>query len=171
MGTNFYWTPEAAERLGLTPSERYPEDTYYRHLGKRSAAGLYCWDCAVTLCVQGESAIHFNHPTDDKWHPSCPRCGQNPAHMHPLGEGPAAVELGFAPPNTRRPTGVRGCSSFSWARNPGDLAAQAATLFQVGIKEGIEDEYGRHMDPRDFFQMVGANCPVQFYDTIGEEFS
>lgn len=46
MGTNFY-----------LKGHRGDDDPKY-HIGKRSAAGLYCWDCRITLCKGGESAIH-----------------------------------------------------------------------------------------------------------------
>ncbi len=42
MSTNFYL---------VTDEEKI-------HIGKRSAAGLYCHDCSQTLCKGGESAIH-----------------------------------------------------------------------------------------------------------------
>ena len=42
MGTNFY--------LG-----KYVYETKYEnHIGKRSAAGLYCWDCDETLIIGGK---------------------------------------------------------------------------------------------------------------------
>ena len=38
MGTNFYTTKGV-------------------HIGKRSAAGMYCWHCRTTLCEQGEEGV------------------------------------------------------------------------------------------------------------------
>ena len=39
MGTNFYI---------IDKDQEYSEG---RHIGKRSAAGWYCWDCGTTLCI------------------------------------------------------------------------------------------------------------------------
>lgn len=40
MGTNFYFSNGG-------------------HIGKRSAAGWYCWDCKQTFCVNGEEHVHY----------------------------------------------------------------------------------------------------------------
>lgn len=50
MGTNYY--ARGYRRIA-------DMDPQY-HIGKRSAAGLYCWDCGKTLCKDGESGIHFD---------------------------------------------------------------------------------------------------------------
>jgi len=40
MGTNFYFSSGG-------------------HIGKRSAAGWYCWDCKQTFCADGEKYVHY----------------------------------------------------------------------------------------------------------------
>ena len=59
MGTNFYFMSE--------------DDEIDRHIGKRSAAGYFCWDCGLSLCAAGHDAVHNGKTVFlDK----CPVCGQ-----------------------------------------------------------------------------------------------
>lgn len=142
MGTNFYIDHENGQ-----------------HIGKRSAAGYYCWDCDVTLCAGGKDEIHKGRSPMLE---ACPRCGQ-PRIVPPdwTRSGSAAVELGFAHPNTRRPGGVTTASSFTWAVDPESLPLDALVV----------DEYGGFMSRLEFTIMLEANCPIQFTDMIGREFS
>ena len=43
-----------------------------RHIGKRSDAGFYCWDCEITLCKGGGRAVH----SGDEFYNKCPKCGR-----------------------------------------------------------------------------------------------
>lgn len=141
MGTNFYEAGHA---------ER--ED---RHIGKRSAAGRYCWECRVTLCKGGTTGVHYGEGFYDE----CPECGGVPLEES-LTTGAAGRELGFNCSEPSRKRGVQSCSSFSWAMQPEELAN--LTL--------IEDEYG-HIFTLDEFYKVLEECPIQFYDHIGMCFS
>lgn len=159
MGTNFYWRSGAGELLPL------PDDEDARHIGKRSAAGPYCWDCDVTLIVGGNSKIHHSGSITLN---NCPKCGAPWIKNRGLSEGPAAIELGFAQPAVTRPTGVRGTSSFSWAQEPERVGAICEKHAEEQI---VEDEYGRLLTGREFLDMLLANCAVQFTEWIGQEFS
>ena len=146
MGTNFYWTRVVKFRKDDDPKV---------HIGKRSAAGAYCWDCGLTIIRD--------------WREGCPKCGQKPV-KEGLSAGPAAVELGFAEPRQKRPTGVRGCSSFTWSQEPSGVMAKCLKFPNRFLKV-VVDEYGRKMTGRKFVRMLDANCPVQFIDSIGQWFS
>lgn len=123
-----------------------------RHIGKRSAAGRYCWDCGITLC---KGRVHYG----DGFHDACPQCGAAPL-KESIETSSAGRELGFnnAPPEAK--TGVQSCSSFSWAMEVGELEGEPA----------IEDEYGRQYTAPEF-QQVLEECPIRFTDSIGIEFS
>lgn len=51
MGTNFY-------TIDITKNEKIDHMDPEFHIGKRSAAGLYCWDCDITLCKDGKEFVH-----------------------------------------------------------------------------------------------------------------
>ena len=133
MGTNFY--------IGTV------------HIGKRSAAGWYCWDCGVSLC-QG------NPHSDAPWFDCCPECGKAPVRES-MDSSSAGRELGF---NTSAPaakTGVASCSSFNWAMHPFHFCMS---------RRRIKDEYGRTYAKQAFFDML-SEYPIQRYQSIGKEFS
>jgi len=137
------------------------------HIGKRSAAGYYCWHCKMTLGI------------GDDWVESCPGCGRLP-ESESLADSAAGLELGFANPKVGSPkVGVRSCSSFRWAMTMDDVKAKMADATKcpschreyTDCREcRIEDEYGRLYTSGEFESML-AGCPVQFFDSIGKEFS
>ena len=171
MGTNFYWKLKSEPVYELAIGERHelPIDSMDPaiHIGKRSAAGFYCWPCGVTLCQGGEAAVHSG---THAWYPACPKCGAKPEHVEgdkgviPLA---TAVELGFAKPRTSRPPGVRSCSSFLWAQDP----ARVRQLCEAHLGEVvIVDEYDRELTGGQFLAMLRNNCPIEFTNSIGNWF-
>lgn len=160
MGTNFYWRTELLLPIDPGISMDHPSV----HIGKRSAAGQYCWGCSLTLCKGGESQIHMG---TSGWYDHCPNCGDVQAKQD-WSKGAAGIELGFAQPLSVRPTGVRSTSSFSWAQDPESVGAICE---QRPTEQIVQDEYGRLLTGCEFIEMLRANCPVQFTDSIGIEFS
>ena len=80
MGTNFYWKriPKEFERYKANV-ENYIgdcDDTHnvLLHIGKRSAAGLYCHDCGTTLNKYGTGYVH--NCDYSEWYKRCPICGR-----------------------------------------------------------------------------------------------
>jgi hypothetical protein len=153
MGTNFY------------------NKVTEQHIGKRSAAGVYCWDCRVSLRRGGESEVHsggryiMTYPSSQwaaerakEWHEVCPQCGNRPAEEG-IDESSAGRELGFNTDPPKRKKGVSSCSSFSWAIEPEDLKGVGAIL----------DEYDHEYTAEDFAAAL-KECPIQFRDSIGMEF-
>jgi len=139
MGTNFY-------RKGYI----HTDDPRF-HIGKRSAAGYYCWDCKVTLCKGGKDRVHY----DDDWYDKCPICGKEPKDEG--WNSSAGRELGFNKTKPKTKTGVASCSSFTWAR-------------ELGKIRKIQDEYGKHFTREEFQEML-LECPIQYHDSMGQEFS
>ncbi len=134
MGTNFY------KLNGM-------------HIGKRSAAGHYCWDCHITLCKEGKEGIHH---TESEWYDACPICRKKPDKN---GANAAYKELGFSKVNGKQ-KGVSSCCSFTWAIYPE----------QVTRVRKIKDEYGRSYTKEEFKKELEF-CPIQYFDLIGEDFS
>lgn len=148
MGTNFY----AGDFDPETHSDMDPKF----HIGKRSAAGLYCWDCDLTLCEGGPDRVHSGRVP---FATACRECGQEPA-QESIRDSAAGRELGVNTAVAMRKTGVRSCGSFSWAMPPERLE---------GIAE-IVDEYGRRYTRQAFLDML-SECPIRFTSSIGQWFS
>ena len=160
------------------------------HIGKRSAAGHYCYDCNVTLCLDGVFAVHMGKVPQDynpdntthamviqdwladkstwretRWADVCPKCGKEKVDEHHA----ASIELGLRSPNTSRPKGVWSCSSFTWAQNPVRLWHNEFRYHPGEI--WIVDEYGTDFTCAEFCMMVLTNCPINDSMSAGTEFS
>jgi hypothetical protein len=164
MGTNFFWLVSGATTLPTGEEMGWDYDDPRIHIGKRSAAGRYCWDCDQTLCSGGKERVHYGDPFLSK----CPSCGKEEAPVDGLKTGPVAVELGFAQPETKRPTGVQGCSSFSWAQDPDRVRKVCGERPEEVL---IVDEYDRRMTCAEFIEMLDSNCPLEYTGSIGVHFS
>jgi hypothetical protein len=114
-----------------------------KHVGKRSAAGLYCWDCNIRLSFPDTQ---------------CPSCGKSTAES--FIEGAAARELGFNKTKPQEKHGVASCSSFTWAMNETDLK-------NIRV---IVNEYGDRFTKDEFYDIL-KECPIRLYHAIGKEFS
>jgi hypothetical protein len=168
MGTNFYF---------IEPAPRCPhcdkpigEPSEGQHIGKRSAAGLYCYDCDDTLVKAGKARIHYSSSSASGSHDACPKCGAKPPDFSVLQRGSTAVELGMARPEEERPKGVFTAASFSWAAEPEGEEGVRAVCERNLEAEIIVDEYGRLMTGAAFLKMLRANCPIE-YRHVGENFS
>ena len=146
MGCNFYW--------------RNPDGSPGSHIGKRSAAGWFCWDC--NWQIGGGIAPHLV---------KCPRCGKGHVEtVDPLtGRGsPAGIELGMASPRSERPKGVEGTSRFIWAKAPESVRAACEAEMDRVL---IVDEYGHEITGRVLLSMLRGQCGIEDTSSIGQEFS
>jgi len=145
-----------------------------KHIGKRSAAGQYCWNCNVTLCKGGKENVHssggfvvtssnsiFDYIKHIKtlWYDKCPKCNKEEG-VEPLHEGASGRELGFNKEPFKVKSGVTSCSSFTWDVDP-------ITLKRLKY---VKSEYGEKLTINEFYDML-KECPIQFYDSIGSDFS
>lgn len=180
MGTNFYWKPNDEGMLpaGLGTLEQHPsEDDPARHIGKRSAAGAYCYDCGVPLIESPPSrfAGNFGRWSPDHIHgghaqrlDACPDCGGTVKQEDLRDPGCAVgIELGFAKPLGKRPRGVGSASSFSWAQEP---ARVILACRQWPDETLVVDEYGRDYTGAEFLDAILV-APLWFTDRIGGIFS
>lgn len=159
MGTNFYAVK--------TPEE---ECTYENHIGKRAAAGQYCWDCNQTFCKDGEDQIHhskirrslWSEAENTEWYDFCPSCGAKPTETT-LTDSSAGLELGFRKQRTEgTPTGVKTVCSFRWAKFPYEYIDEDFL---------VKNEYGDITTFKEFNNMLNTECPIHYYNSIGREFS
>lgn len=151
MGTNYYFLK------AISRHEEHPKFKERIHIGKRSAAGSYCWDCDATLCPGGMNHVHSARYKN--WFDACPICGLEPVE-ETLTESTAGRELGFNDSKPGRKKGVASCSSFTWALSKED--------FERNSHLKIIDEYDREI--WNFYEIL-LECPIQFFDLIGKEFS
>jgi hypothetical protein len=139
-----------------------------RHIGKRSAAGMYCWDCGITLCKGGEKKVHHSSAQSIDFkemiaankrdnYSACPKCGKKRI-KEDVENSSVGRELGFNKNTPKKKTGVSSCSSFTWARH-------------LNKKwKGVRDEYRRKFTMEQFEKIL-EECPIRFFDYIGQEFS
>jgi len=127
-----------------------------KHIGKKSAAGKYCWDCKITLCKGGIKDVHTGH---SEWFDSCPECYGKPKE-ETLDNSAAGRELGFNKQPYKAKTGVASCSSFTWAIQPDEL---------LKIRK-IIDEYDRKFTIKEFIKIL-EECPIRYFNMIDREFS
>jgi hypothetical protein len=167
LGTNFYWTDELSEYANgdrrLYTERRMTRLSNWDHIGKRAAAGPYCWDCMVTLNVGGGAAVH----RDQNWLDRCPICQQAQPEA-PIMAYAASVELGWTADRKLRPHGTGSASSFTWAQDPVSVCLACMRFPATGI---IQSSYNEIYTGSRFLKMLEYNCPIQFYDAIGSNFT
>lgn len=151
MGTNFYWIDDANEDAA--------EGDIHCHIGKRSAAGAYCWDCGTTLCKEGTRGVHSSRCG---YYDACPACG---AEKRPvtLADSTSGVELGCAnSPDVAR-IGVGSCASFIWTLMKHKWALEKR-MEQGDEALCVEDEYGRRFTARQFLREELAAVAFEMQD-------
>lgn len=137
-----------------------------KHIGKRSAAGMYCWDCKQTLCARGEQGIH-EHKSD--WNDMCFSCGEA-IPKESIEESSAGRELGFNKSKPKRKKGVASCSSFTWAIDPIEFFIRIDTIEHLLSPDiAIRDEYDHKYSFKGFCDIM-TECPIQYY-AVGEDFA
>lgn len=141
MSTNFY-----------VAGHRYADDPE-RHIGKRYAAGLYCWDCKCSI----PTTKYPNGSEISAWR--CPNCGAVKL-PESLTDSAAGRELGFNKSRPAAKAGVASASGFIWAMVPERLE---------GIDQ-IEDEYGTIYTRAEFMEML-EECPIREFHSVGKAFS
>jgi len=124
-----------------------------KHIGKRFAAGVWCWDCKTEVKHDDIGCFFF-----------CPRCGQKHS-IGTLNYNPAYRELGFSKPEPRKHTGIDGASGFTWCTDKETGLAQTTNEIKSKIKRRkfLIDENDGRMTIKEFFKM--------FDDIIKEECS
>lgn len=138
MGTNFYWreVPKEFERYKANV-EKYigaiddNPDNVLLHIGKRSAAGLYCRDCGITLNKHGTGYVH-NCDYADWWYKRCPICGREGVPV----------------------------SSFCWTFMKHKWLIEALAD-EGWTKKLIVDEYGDSYSPIEFLQEINTPIEFQ----------
>jgi hypothetical protein len=150
MGTNFYI------------KDKKGKQGY--HIGKRSAAGYYCFDCDAPLNNKGLSGVHDGYalPLDN-----CPVCGKK-KEQEELSQSSAGLELGFNKDPYQKKNGVHSASSFNFAMSLEELKKKLS--HKRLLTKCVIDEYGTLFTYSEFMKILDA-CPIHFTNMIGDDFS
>lgn len=83
MGTNFYWKriprefekyKSNVEKISVYGGFEKNNENVLKHIGKRSSAGMYCYECGTTLNKYGTDHLHDYEYSE--WYEVCPICGK-----------------------------------------------------------------------------------------------
>ena len=111
-----------------------------KHIGKRSAAGVWCWDCKKKLDYIA---------VDDSF--VCTACDNT---CKGLSYNSALRELGIDTNKPKKHTGIDGASSFCWQVGScglgGSIAAVKANLKR---RKKVKTEYGDVWNIKQFWDM------------------
>lgn len=134
MGTNYYWkvVPQEIIDLGVKYSGT---DSIGLHIGKRSSAGLYCFDCGTTFCSEGDNNVHMAHSSS--WTELCPICGKSPETSE----------------------NIRRVSSFTWTMKL-HYKILLKMLKEHPLKKVVKNEYGETFTAKEF--LLAIDTPIQF---------
>ena len=120
-----------------------------KHIGKRSFGGPYCWNCHLTLCKKGEGGIHQS----DDFFDNCPKCGKEVDSI---------------------------CTTFIWAEfnyiikemmdNDNDLIILDEYAVNIPYNEITDYDHG-FASYQKFHDIILVNTPINFYHSIGTQFS
>ena len=152
------------------------------HIGKRSAAGYYCWNCKTTLCKRENEGVHLDcngcwessHKKihDCKWFDRCSYCGCTPDKEN-LFNSSAERELGMNTLAMEKKKGVRRCFSFTFALEPykiDNIMKKNGNL--VIVSEYYYPKKDDQMWDLDTFKKtVMLECLIKFMHMVGIEFS
>lgn len=137
------------------------------HVGKRSADGIWCWDCRVRpidTITNTSFEVYYRNLRDmlDKsknpiW--KCPKCGATEIGKY----NPVYVELGFDKPIPIKHSGLDGASRFTWQMGEYGLGKSIDEVRKrLGRYKYLVDEYGRKMNIDTFWDMF-KNIIVEDY--------
>ena len=134
-------------------TKKYYNDFEDKHIGKRSAAGIWCWDCLIPMYDEDrkQEVAGISVPTPFEF---CPSCGNKVETDK--GYNPAMRELGFDKSEPTILTGIQGANRFTWCTDAvvglGTTKKQIIEELQKNHKFVIT-EYGDTLSLDDFFKI------------------
>lgn len=183
MGTNYYFKANEEGQLpnGFQISgcnDGWSSDDWRVHIGKRSAAGAYCWTCGISLAKDPNRPFvstgprllsSIIHGGGRESHASCPSCGMGAKDEKMNDPGNAiGMMLGFASPHPSRPQGVGSCCSFTFAQEPARIISLCVRWPNEIF---VEDEYCHKFTGEEFLKEILLLSPIWFTGQVGGYFS
>lgn len=114
-----------------------------KHIGKRYAAGIWCWDCKQEARQDIVGAFYF-----------CAKCAKR-CSLETLSYNPAFRELGFDKTPPRVKTGIDGASGWIWCVDPETGVASSGTTIKLALKKYrfVKTEYDKKLTIRQFQEL------------------
>lgn len=137
------------------------------HIGKRWAAGFWCWDCKAEVLVIMKDGSKL---TQTEWGNligakgwdgqstsirECPICHKTrDISLNKPKFNPAMRELGFDKSEPVKLTGIDGASGFGWCTDAGTGLARSKENILKKLKRlrFVEDEYGKRWSVKEFLK-------------------
>lgn len=157
MSTNFYFICKDEDFEDISVNGHRSDDPEW-HIGKRYAAGLYCWDCNIKMPNSGVKG-----PLGPIQVKTCPKCGKE--YKNEGWNSAEGRELGFN--KLGKKTGVATASGFNWAMTFENFCKKIGEDVSAKI---IINEYREKFNIDEFINILNE-CPIQKFDSIGSWFS
>lgn len=163
MSTNFNWRRNVNIPVEMLPKKiqkfaqrvkdacadkDFDDERMLVHIGKRSMAGYYCFDCGTTLNTEGTKQVHSGHGYGYDYD-ACPVCGGVYDKFDKKGS-------------------VKGCCSFTWTLMAHFELIKAMSkpavmmVMQLSCNGAvIEDEYGSPYTAKEMLKDV-KSYPIWF---------
>lgn len=124
------------------------------HIGKRWAAGWWCWDCRIKAEVDHLGKFAF-----------CPNCAKR-CSFRTASFNPAMRELGFDKSDPTQHHGVDGASGFIWQVGEYGLGATREEVKQaLKGRTSVKTEYGEKWPIKKFWAMFNDIMPEDDSDS------
>lgn len=127
------------------------------HIGKRSANGIWCWDCKVKTIIYNNFSF------------KCPACYKK-LYKRDIKYNPMERELGFDKSKPRNKKGIDGASCFCW--NTDIIYGLDTTIEEIKRKlkrvKFVKTEYKDKWTIKEFWNMFKD---IIQEDTLGGYFS
>lgn len=132
------------------------------HIGKRSAVGIWCWDCKVDLNPKVDIFGEIRKGNEIPMERVCPSCGKK-AIAGKTKYNPACRELGFNKDDPKSHRGIDGASGFCWQIGECGLGGSVDQIKKKLKKlKFVDTEYGERWPIKKFWDM--------FLDVIVEDY-
>lgn len=111
------------------------------HIGKRYAAGRWCWDCKIRI-IEGDI---YRCKHIEEWAKKSNKA---------ITYNPVMRELGFDKSRPLKHNGIDGASGFIWQVGEYGLGASVEEVKQsLSRRRRVVTEYGKRLEMREFWDM------------------
>lgn len=124
-------------------------------IGVKRNAGLYCYDCSISMCQD----ITKLHTAEAEWYDRCPKCG---GRFTKTKDEPLSDEILGKSKKIKKKRGINTCCSFEWYIDEGqldDLSLRKKTI--------VSTPGDTLLTAGQFKKILKLSCPIQYYARTG----